>query len=424
MLNAFALGPVFFLICTVSPFASGQTIGRRSAVVQPDTARALVLDDITRTIRDIKTSRAAKPKGEFETTTDYAARKADFPLGGRSYNFSIGVAEFAYDADRRKMRATIPCYRAALDDDRWAIGAKTVPLQTTTYMGENSFGVKRLITSRIYDAFGIVQDESSLVKFGTTGEVYSTETETKFEWSMDLAAAQALKPYLLLAVSGQVTSPEVLEDIRHTSPTITNPIDSNTRLHRLRFSVSEIHVLDGRSGRIMVRLDNRNLIGAPSEATTPPFDSGLLTLGNPSLSALPSTDPAILSQPRSNEQSETRPTPEQLDVAQTKGNIATSKPVRQDPKLASDVKPSYPPLARAARVQGVIRIEAMIAKDGTVQNLKLLSGPPLLVQAAFQAVQQWRYVPALLNGEPVEALVVISLEFLVESDGKPKINYR
>lgn len=258
------------------------------------------------------------------------------------------------------------------------------------------------------------------MKFGTTGEVYSTETETKFEWSMDLAAAQALKPYLLLAVSGQLTSPEVLEDIRHTSPTINNPIDSNTRLHRVRFSVSELHVLDGRSGRIMVRLDNRNLIGAPSEATTPPVDSGLLTLGNPSLSARPSTDPAILSQPRSNEQSETRPTPEQLDLAQTKGNIATSKPVRQDPKLASDVKPVYPPLARAARVQGPVRIEAMIAKDGTVQNLKLLSGPALLVQAAFQAVQQWRYVPALLNGEPAEALVVISLDFLVESDGKAK----
>ncbi len=74
-------------------------------------------------------------------------------------------------------------------------------------------------------------------------------------------------------------------------------------------------------------------------------------------------------------------------------------------------KPVYPPLAKAARVQGTVKFEAKIAKDGTIQNLHLISGPPLLVQAAMQAVQQWQYKPTLLNGEPVEVITTIDVNF-------------
>jgi protein TonB len=71
----------------------------------------------------------------------------------------------------------------------------------------------------------------------------------------------------------------------------------------------------------------------------------------------------------------------------------------------------YPPLAKAARVQGTVKFEATIGKDGTIQNLHLISGPPLLVQAAQQAVAQWQYKPTLLNGEPVEVLTTIDVNF-------------
>ena len=60
----------------------------------------------------------------------------------------------------------------------------------------------------------------------------------------------------------------------------------------------------------------------------------------------------------------------------------------------------------------VVKIKsATIAKDGTIQNLQLLGGPPLLVQAAMQAVQQWQYKPTLLNGEPVEVITTIDVNF-------------
>ncbi len=73
--------------------------------------------------------------------------------------------------------------------------------------------------------------------------------------------------------------------------------------------------------------------------------------------------------------------------------------------------PTYPPLAKMARIQGVVRLEAVISKDGTIQDLKVLSGHPLLVQAALNAVKQWRYEPTLLNGVPVEVVTEIDVNF-------------
>ena len=74
-------------------------------------------------------------------------------------------------------------------------------------------------------------------------------------------------------------------------------------------------------------------------------------------------------------------------------------------------KPVYPPLARAARVQGTVRLTAVIGTDGTIRNLKLISGPPLLVATSVQAVQQWRYKPTMLNGSPVEVITEIDVNF-------------
>jgi protein TonB len=80
-------------------------------------------------------------------------------------------------------------------------------------------------------------------------------------------------------------------------------------------------------------------------------------------------------------------------------------------KLIFQPKPEYPPLAKMARIQGTVRLEAIISKDGTIQDLKVVSGHPLLVKAALEAVQRWRYQPTLLNGEPVEVVTEIDVNF-------------
>jgi protein TonB len=81
--------------------------------------------------------------------------------------------------------------------------------------------------------------------------------------------------------------------------------------------------------------------------------------------------------------------------------------------LIRRVEPAYPSLARAARVQGPVVLEAVISKAGTMQNLRLISGHPLLVPAAIEAVSQWRYRPYILNGEAIEVETQITVNFIL-----------
>jgi periplasmic protein TonB len=83
----------------------------------------------------------------------------------------------------------------------------------------------------------------------------------------------------------------------------------------------------------------------------------------------------------------------------------------QAARLVNKVQPLYPPLARQTRISGTVKLHAIIGKDGTVQRLEVQSGHPLLVQAAQDAVRQWRYQPTLLNGEPVEVDTEIDVIF-------------
>jgi len=85
--------------------------------------------------------------------------------------------------------------------------------------------------------------------------------------------------------------------------------------------------------------------------------------------------------------------------------------VVQAAKIVHQVMPVYPPLARQARISGTVRLEAVIAFNGVVQSLRVASGHPLLTQAAVDAVRQWVYRPTLLNGEPVEVLTQIEVNF-------------
>ncbi len=88
--------------------------------------------------------------------------------------------------------------------------------------------------------------------------------------------------------------------------------------------------------------------------------------------------------------------------------------------LIQKVTPVYPPLAKQARVQGIVQFNAYIGKDGHVQNLELISGHPLLVAAAQEAVQQWIYRPTLLNGNPVDVVTQVDVNFtLLDSPGAP-----
>lgn len=80
------------------------------------------------------------------------------------------------------------------------------------------------------------------------------------------------------------------------------------------------------------------------------------------------------------------------------------------------IEPTYPPVARAAHIQGVVVLAAIIDKDGNIQNLQVVSGHPLLAPAAIEAVKQWRYKPFLLNGQPLEVETTVNVMFQLRGE--------
>lgn len=96
--------------------------------------------------------------------------------------------------------------------------------------------------------------------------------------------------------------------------------------------------------------------------------------------------------------------------------VATPQRIRVSQGVVSglkirEVKPVYPAIAKTARVSGNVVLQAEISKEGTIENLRVISGPPLLIQSALEAVKQWRYRPYILNGEPVEVETTVTVVF-------------
>ena len=97
--------------------------------------------------------------------------------------------------------------------------------------------------------------------------------------------------------------------------------------------------------------------------------------------------------------------------------VSAANRVQMSPQAAQNVRapvpPDYPLLARQMRVQGAVTLQALISRDGTIQELHILSGPAILADAAREAVRQWRFKPYLLNGEPVETQAQITVNFTI-----------
>lgn len=101
-------------------------------------------------------------------------------------------------------------------------------------------------------------------------------------------------------------------------------------------------------------------------------------------------------------------------------------PQVQEAKLLYNPPPAYPPRAQAEGIRGSVRLEILIAADGAVKNVRVLSGHPLLVEAAVEAVRQWRYRPTLVDGEPAEVITEVVVTFppgerLAEFEGTPRV---
>jgi bla regulator protein blaR1 len=111
-----------------------------------------------------------------------------------------------------------------------------------------------------------------------------------------------------------------------------------------------------------------------------------------------------------------------VDAGSTSDNSNASKPPKQlsvsaavmDGNLVNKVLPVYPADAKKARIQGTVVLQAVVGKDGNVENLRVLSGPSQLQQSALDAVRQWTYKPFLLNGDPIEVKTTVNVNFSLQ----------
>jgi TonB family protein len=105
-------------------------------------------------------------------------------------------------------------------------------------------------------------------------------------------------------------------------------------------------------------------------------------------------------------------------VGATKGNAGDR--VQLSPQTAQSVSvsvpPDYPLLARQMKVQGAVRLQALISREGTIQELQILSGPSILATAAREAVKQWHFKPYIQNGQPVETQARITVNFTISTN--------
>jgi protein TonB len=84
------------------------------------------------------------------------------------------------------------------------------------------------------------------------------------------------------------------------------------------------------------------------------------------------------------------------------------------PRKIKDISPTYPDIAKQARVQGIVILEAIIDPAGNVTNVRVLRSIPLLDQSAMDAVKQWKYEPTLLNGVPVPIVMTVTVNFALQ----------
>ena len=105
-----------------------------------------------------------------------------------------------------------------------------------------------------------------------------------------------------------------------------------------------------------------------------------------------------------------QPAPEEPKIVRVSEGIASGM-------LICKVVPEYPELARLAHISGAVVLSAIIDENGEIKNLQVVSGHPLLVQAAIEAVQQWRYKPWLLNQHPIEVETQVTVNFTLNRGG-------
>jgi protein TonB len=152
-----------------------------------------------------------------------------------------------------------------------------------------------------------------------------------------------------------------------------------------------------------------NTLEPPRDVPTPPVGPVFPNLPTAGTGAI---DPNLLGPP--GDSVPAPPTPPRPEPKAAPSVFRVGQGVRE-PRRIAGAPPEYPAIARSARIQGVVILEAVINERGTIERIKVLKSEPLLDAAAIAAVKDWRYTPTLLNGVPVSVLMTITINFTLQN---------
>ena len=329
--------------------------------------------DISSIFKAVKESPFLQKKTEFETTGASEARRLLFatePIFGRlrsSHPLAFVVEEqesFKYDADSQTMSVRITGRTINFFDNGSqsldTVRVHRVTLDRDKYIGSNSFGAKVEVDRTYRDEFGIAFPQSAWI-FRESGHY---DRQFNFLFAMDLETARAVKADLRIVLVCRLTEPYFHSAAHGHDAIVSEPYETVVGDSYLDVDLLQVLVINWRTGQVLRR------VSEPSTTVPQPSSAALFT-------------------------------PSSIIVD---GAVQANKSLRQ-------VKAPYPPLARQARIEGLVRFKAVIGKDGHVQSLSLISGHPLLVAAATQAVEQWVYSPAFINGVAVDVNTTIDVDF-------------
>ncbi len=377
--------------------------------------------DVRVLVAEIDRTIAARPKSEFETSAQYKSRLNSFhaqdwrrvtvlPIEedspDRLYYNSQGRVRFQYDADRQIMTGRIePSANAGLLNDnsnaKQGFRLQKDCLAAGHYVGSNSFGTSALVKKIACKEYILTFERSSEL-FEKT-ESYSENVVAKLEIPMAPQEAMSQKASLRVALVFRVSDATVHRRNFLTKPTIADPYET-AELHRfLVVDPEELWVFDFRTGRIITRVGGETKAKPdplPVMLSDPPPMSGNSGIAGGFNGGGPGTIGGMIeSIPTA------APPPKRIRVGAN----------TQAANIGKMVRPTYPKPAKQARIQGTVRFNAVIAKDGAIQSLQVVSGHPLLIPAATEAVRQWIYRPTQLNGESVEVQTQIDVNFTLSN---------
>jgi len=344
-------------------------------------------NEIAQVIASLNTAGAARGKGEYETTKEYESRSNEVSarFGQLAFLLPADASEFGYDADKREMRLDLLSGEVFLGEDEGdrSVGSfclKRRLVRTGTYVGSNVFGVSRRIQSSVYAEHGIAISPDSPISIDR-----STGGGT-FTFPLEVPVARSLKPFLRVVLAGPIAKARVYKTKEHQSPNIDDPYEMTSNGLYILLLLEEVRVIDVRSGKQVAII--------PPEGTSVD-DKGSDVTGT----ELPCDAPQV------------KFTPPGEDI------IPGASPPTSDGPVSASVlmfktEPEFSEEARKAKFQGTVVLRIEVSEMG-VPRLPRIERPLGLGldEKAIEAVQKWRFKPALKDGKPVAAFTTVEVNF-------------